>query len=133
MRSLKHRVALILAVFTFLSPTILAAGQADIDTSKVTRAIMGDYERAASKEIQDFCADEWPTDYKMQNHCIEKNIESRAKAQQLGVMKSSENMTIWINCSAEWKDEKDRLNWVMMSHCIDEQSEALKKIKDRKD
>jgi hypothetical protein len=95
--------------------------------------MMGEYERQADAEIQDLCAEEWPTDFAMQDHCYELSVEARNEAQAHDLMGGPpELMAIWGNCAAEWSDEKDRVNWQMMNHCMKQQLAAFERIQKRK-
>lgn len=77
--------------------------------------------------IQRLCASEWPSsNTALQNHCIDKQTEARAKALQFEPTASQAKTRIWARCERDWTSKQSGLDWVMMARCLDFQVQAYK-------
>lgn len=83
--------------------------------------------------IQSFCADEWPTDFEMQDYCYESQVEAYEKSKSYDLSDGSrESSIISAKCSRDWTDAKGRVDWEMHNYCVESQQEALEKIHRRR-
>lgn len=98
--------------------------------SNTVDKLMSEFAAGQKSEIKGFCADQWPTDFVMQKHCIDENIKARQVAQSFDVETSKDRAIIWAQCSTQWKDKAGRTDWGMMAHCLKEQEAALQAIRD---
>ncbi|CUW88598.1 exported hypothetical protein [Agrobacterium genomosp. 2 str. CFBP 5494] len=103
--------------------------QTEKAVSNTVDTLMGEFNAGQKSAIKAFCADQWPTDFVMQRHCIDENSKAREIAQQFDVMKSKDHAVIWAQCLSQWKDKADGMDWVMMAHCLKEQEAALQAIR----
>jgi hypothetical protein len=91
---------------------------------------------------EEYCADKWPNDYRMQSHCIEQQSEANHHlfeiAEDLGLVKDG-NFSVGLNngdreaivyrCMEKWAEILfDTYDFRMVVHCIKEQFSAYKKI-----
>jgi len=95
----------------------------------------------------EYCANEWPSDYRMQNHCIEQQREGQNElfrvAKSIGLVDGNtvsaspsggEQERIVNKCMSEWRRARfDTYDYRMVVHCIDQQLESLAKISGRKE
>lgn len=88
---------------------------------------LGATDAEAAQAIQQLCASEWPTsNAALQNHCIDKQTEARAKALQFEPTTSQAKTRIWSRCERDWTSKQGLLDWVMMARCLDFQAQAYK-------
>ncbi len=75
------------------------------------------------------CQREWPTDYTMQKHCIDKQTEA---AQILSLVNAKikhipEIAAVLERCGAQWADG-ETFDFVMVHHCYVKQVEAMAEV-----
>ena len=90
--------------------------------SNVSLDLPGDWRAIAQSK----CVDEWPTDYKMQQHCIERQTEG-AHTLQVGspVGIASEAFRVLRGkCAAEWPRD-----FQMRAHCEKQQYEGYRSVR----
>lgn len=86
--------------------------------------------------VEEFCEDEWPDDYRMQRHCMDKQREGAAvlEAFQDRYDLSIENSrrraeegdvpaVIYHRCTREWHPD-----FRMIAHCLQKQEEAAQEL-----
>lgn len=80
------------------------------------------------------CASEWGANYRMQEHCINRQIEAYGEMRQ-GVYSANRNADedlILYNCLGDWKTSHG-YNWRMVQHCYTRQHEAYTRLKGSSD
>jgi hypothetical protein len=90
------------------------------------------------QEIEVACAEQWPGDYRMQEHCQQKEIEGMRQitgfmdrhGMQSGkglnerYQKGDSAATIYIKCAMKWP----RTQPSMRAHCIGKEEEAAQRL-----
>lgn len=91
---------------------------------------------------QEYCADEWPGDYRMREHCEEQQGEAQRKlfdaARGLGLVKDGtlsaspsggDKEKIINKCMGEWvRGRFNTYDYRMVQHCVEQQFEAYEKV-----
>ena len=93
---------------------------------------------AAMADSKSYCAAEWPGDFRMQAHCLEKQREGAAEARAFidrhGIedgMKISDSpyAQMWALCSGQWElPAHETWDWRMVSHCLKRQMEGYRRV-----
>lgn len=91
-------------------------------------------DRAASQQsvdvVKSYCADQWPTDFRMQQYCFNQQVEAVAELAPLyKLYGSSEGSKEWIalaKCSSDWeKPAFKTYDYRMVLYCFRRQKEAI--------
>ena len=100
-------------------------------------------ENPVLEKIKVRCSSEWPGDFRMQKHCIERQHEGINKliafTKRNGVVldkidfsddaKRTPYEEMYIKCFMDWFDEDKGADYRMLSYCIERQEEAYKALK----
>ncbi|WP_240761647.1 type IV pilus biogenesis/stability protein PilW [Nitrosococcus wardiae] len=87
----------------------------------------------ASASIKQFCAAEWPSDYRMQEHCVERQHSSARRIKEymdrynIKEGSSGPYARILAKCLDEWKTSKGT-NYRMVDHCVERQVQSYKNL-----
>jgi hypothetical protein len=65
------------------------------------------------------CREEWPRNYRMEEHCIGKQEEARDQAASPTI-----DDEIAIRCTSEWPSD-----WQMFIHCVEQQTDAKLRVR----
>lgn len=86
-----------------------------------------------AKQLASFCKEKWPTDYRMQEHCADRQLEgmkySMAFVERFELeadpetKKGTAPMTIFKKCHDDWFPDM-----AMVSHCLRTQEESAKAV-----
>lgn len=112
----------------FVAAALAAATIAAQAHDNLVEVIVDEMRVGIFDEIKTMCADEWPHDFVMQEHCVETQKEAYLSVQAFDTMASTDATIIWASCAVKWKDNNDRHDWVMMHHCISEQDAARQSL-----
>ena len=77
------------------------------------------------------CEDKWPADFRMQEYCLERQLESYHRFYELEREYDREEVWSQIqhHCVSKWLgEERVGLNWVMLAYCIEQQIESAKRL-----
>ncbi|MGB7292143.1 MAG: hypothetical protein WBD99_08225 [Thermodesulfobacteriota bacterium] len=79
--------------------------------------------------IKTRCAKKWPTDYEMQEYCINKQTEAASKLQKFieTYPEGSEERIIISRCAIKWQ-EGDTYDYEMVEYCSNNQIQAFQKL-----
>jgi hypothetical protein len=101
---------------------------------------------AAADDIKAFCADKWPSDFRMQKYCGEQQTEGRQQVfsfmqehgftengryspdKLLAALRANEPFgVIGGNCLGKWQTDLG-FDWRMVRYCMDQQTEAYRAL-----
>lgn len=82
-------------------------------------------------EIKAACAAEWPGDYRMQEYCVEKQIEAARDIVNLQRRygEDSEEAGLLYRCMAEWRRDDRTYDYRMARYCADKQIGSYHRLK----
>lgn len=81
-----------------------------------------------SDGIRADCAAEWPGDYRMQRHCIDRQNEAGRMLAPLFRSAAGEQRRILEKCASEWTT-RNGFDLRMVKHCYERQMEAYEALK----
>ena len=83
-----------------------------------------------SRGVQENCAAKWGDNYRMQKHCVKRQLESYISITESirSFEKESEEHNIIIRCLNKWPGEKEGFNYRMALHCSKGQLSAYKDL-----
>ena len=97
---------------------------------------------AMADKTQSYCASEWPGDFRMQKHCVDRQREGAVKAgaffnkyglDKLGKgadISNNPHAQIWAKCERDWRLPRfDTWDWRMVAHCLGRQIEAYDSLR----
>ncbi len=79
--------------------------------------------------IKSDCSQDWPNNYRMQEYCIDTQVESYnnlVNVKNRGL--SSDLQSIFAQCLADWKSANGR-NWRMVEYCFENQVESYDRLR----
>lgn len=78
------------------------------------------------------CQEEWPGNFRMQAHCLERQQKGARDVQRWvndpQVKSTPELQLVVANCGGEWSDQHG-YNWPMVAHCIEGQVTAYRRLR----
>lgn len=79
-----------------------------------------------NEEIKTFCARKWPTDYRTQKYCRERQYEGAASVKKFldRFPTNSERGLLVVPCEKKWTQDGLR-DWSRINHCLQEQYKAF--------
>lgn len=87
---------------------------------------------AAQLRMSARCGEEWPSDFRMQVHCIERQQEGARQAfallQDPAVKGNAPLEQALVKCSQDWTDAHG-YNFPMVAHCMEGQISAFKALR----
>lgn len=85
---------------------------------------------AQDPTIKKQCAKDWPTDYRMQRYCIEKQIEAvnRLKPAWVDLKKGTPEYNILIRCYQQWPNSLGGYDHSMVLYCLNQQLKAYREL-----
>ena len=79
--------------------------------------------------VKAHCAKKWDTNYRMQMHCRNTQLESFGEVMTHLKRASKTEEEIISRCLGKWHEGGDSWNWRMVRHCRDRQIEAYRKLR----
>jgi hypothetical protein len=86
----------------------------------------------ARKVLMARCEEEWPGNFRMQAHCLERQQNGARDVQRWmndpQVTSTPELQQVVQTCASEWNDHHG-YNWPMVAHCIEGQVTAYRRLR----
>ena len=74
----------------------------------------------AADQIKEWCGSLWATNFKMQEHCVKQQTESREELARLlnRYPRGTAGNDVILDCSATWTDQSGAYNYKMIVFCV---------------
>lgn len=99
----------------------IRAGHADESTLISTGA----------ESIRSFCSKEWPSDYRMQEYCMQQQRDGLGRVSSLLASIPSGLTEAYAQCADDWKWGPGRsdYDWRMVAYCMEKQRESYDRLR----
>ena len=104
-----------------------AAGQTVQEKITEFKELVSDSDRLV-ENINRKCSGEWPSDFVMQRHCREQQLEGYSDLTDIWAAATENIGTAAAQCILDWSDEL-LFDWTMIHYCVDQQLTAWRSLR----